>query len=82
MSLIAHNRLEYIEQLVELLVLVLLMSHLKLVWRQYDQLIHLLDLVERLYVSAYEGLDCYLVRTVLEYCWPICITTCHDWVHL
>ena len=30
-ALIADNRLEYIEQLIELLVLVLLMSHLKLV---------------------------------------------------
>ena len=79
--LIAHNRLENIEQLVELLVLVLFMSHLKFMRWKDNHLMHLLYLVKWRNVSAYESLDCYLVRIVLEYCRPICIATSLYWVH-
>ena len=79
--LIADNRLEYIEQLIELLVLVLLVSHLKLVRGKDDHLMHLLDLVEWRNVSTYESLDCHLVCIILEYCRPICIAASLYRVH-
>ena len=55
-TLVAHNCLENIEDLVELFVLVLSMPHLKFEWRKYYVFMHLLNLVKLGDVSAYESL--------------------------